>query len=94
MSESPVETLEKALGPRLIYTGGLTSLSELERHVKFNASKGDNARLLFKVDRNPTIPVATGKGPWVSCLTWRGVPIALPSLEENPKVSLSSRQVS
>ena len=26
MSESPVETLEKALGPRLIWTGGLISL--------------------------------------------------------------------
>ena len=26
MSDSPVETLEKALGPRLIWTGGLTSL--------------------------------------------------------------------
>ena len=26
MSESHVETIEKALGPRLIWTGGLTSL--------------------------------------------------------------------
>ena len=26
MSESPVETLEKALGPRLIWSGALTSL--------------------------------------------------------------------
>ena len=26
MSESPLQTLEKALGPRLTWTGGLTSL--------------------------------------------------------------------
>ena len=32
MSESPVETLEKALGPRLIWTGVLTSLEILEAH--------------------------------------------------------------
>ena len=29
MTESPVQTLEKALGPRLIWTGGLTSLDTL-----------------------------------------------------------------
>ena len=40
MSESPVEILEKALGPRLLWTGGLTSVSHLERHAEFNASKG------------------------------------------------------
>ena len=32
--------------------------------------------------------VATGKGPWVSCLTSRSILIALPSLEETPEVSL------
>ena len=40
MYESPVETLEQALGPRIIWTGGLTSL---KRHAKCNASKGDDA---------------------------------------------------
>ena len=38
MSESPVETLETAVGVRLIWTGGLTSLWPLERHTEFNAS--------------------------------------------------------
>ena len=46
MSESPVETLEKAVGLCLIWTGGIISLLHLERHMEFNASKGDDA-LLF-----------------------------------------------
>ena len=37
------------------------------------------------------MPVATGKGTWVSCLTSRGVSIALPCFEENPEVSLTTR---
>ena len=94
MSESPVETLEKALVPRLISTGGLTSLWQLERDAEFNVSKGDNAWVLLKIYRNPNIPVATGKGPWVSSLTLRGIPIALPSLEENTEVFLATRQES
>ena len=40
------------------------------------------------------MPVATGKESWVSHLTLRGVPIALPCLEENPEVSLETRQES
>ena len=43
ISESPVETLEKALGPRLMWIGGLTSLGHLERHAEFNSSKVDDA---------------------------------------------------
>ena len=43
MSESPVETLEKAVGLRLIWIGGVTSVRHLERHTDFNASKGDDA---------------------------------------------------
>ena len=39
MSESPVETLEKDVGLRLIRTGGILSLSQIERHTEFNASK-------------------------------------------------------
>ena len=39
MSESPMETTEKALCPCHIWTGGLTSLLPLERHAEFNASK-------------------------------------------------------
>ena len=37
------------------------------------------------MDRNSNIQVATGKASWVSILNLRGIPIALPSLEENPK---------
>ena len=40
MSESPVETLEKALGPRLIWTGCLTSL---------DTSRGMQSSMLQKV---------------------------------------------
>ena len=43
MSESPVETLEKAVVLHLIWTGGIIFLTHLERHTEFNASKGDNA---------------------------------------------------
>ena len=43
MSESPVETLEKAVVLRLIWTWEITSLCHLERHTEFNASKGDDA---------------------------------------------------
>ena len=48
----------------------------------------------MKTDRNPNIPVATGKGPWASCLKLRGIPNAFPLLEENPEVSLETRQES
>ena len=84
MSESPVETLGKALVPHLISTGGLTSLWQLKRNAEFSTSKGVDACLLLKIDRIPYIPVATGKGPWVSRLTSRGISIVLPCLEENP----------
>ena len=51
----------------------------------FHASKGDDACLLLKIDRDPNIPVAIGNGPWVSRLTSRGVPISLQNLEESSK---------
>ena len=53
MYESPVETQEKAVGLRLFWTLGITSLWHLERHTEFNASKGDDAFLFLKMDRNP-----------------------------------------
>ena len=59
-----------------------------------HASKRDDAWLLLKINRNPNIPVATGIEHWFSCLTSRGIHIALPSLEDNPKLSLASRQES
>ena len=61
MSESLVEALKKAVGLRLIWTGGITSLCHLEKHTEFNASKGDDALLFLKMDRNPNITVPTGK---------------------------------
>ena len=61
MSDSPVETLEIAVSLRLTWTGGITSLCHLERHTEFNASKGDNALLFLRMDRNPNITVPTRK---------------------------------
>ena len=61
MSESPVKTLEKAVGLRLIWTGGIISLCHLERHMEFNASKGDDALRILKMDRNPNITIPTRK---------------------------------
>ena len=61
MSESPVETLDKAVGLRLIWTGGMISLLHLERPVEFKASKCDDALLFLKMDRNPNITVPTRK---------------------------------
>ena len=55
ISESPVETLEKAISLRLIWTGLIISPCHLERHTEFNASKGDDALLLMKMDKNPNI---------------------------------------
>ena len=43
MSESPVETLEKAVVLSFIWIGGITSLCYLERHREFKASKRDDA---------------------------------------------------
>ena len=43
MSESPVETIEKALDLPFIWTWGLKSFSNFERRVEFNASIGDGA---------------------------------------------------
>ena len=80
MSESPVETLEKAIALRLMWIRGITSLWYLERHTKFKASKGEDAWLFLKMDRNPKITVPTRKWALVSCLTSRSVRIVLPSL--------------
>ena len=38
MSESPVETLDKAIGFRLMWTVYLTSVCTLERHTEFHHS--------------------------------------------------------
>ena len=80
MSESPVETLEKAIVLRLIWIGVITSLWYLERHTEFKASKGDDAWLFLKMDRNLNITVPTRKWALVSCLTFRSIHNVLPSL--------------
>ena len=80
MSESPVETLEKAIVLRLIWIGGITTLWYLERHKKFKASKGYDAWLFLKMDRNPNITVPTRKWALVFWLTSRSVRIILQSL--------------
>ena len=79
-SESPVETLEKAIVLRLIWIGGITSLWYLERHMEFKASKGDDAWLFLKIYRNPNITVPTRKWDLVACFTSKVVRIVLPSL--------------
>ena len=81
MSESPVETLEKAIDFSLIWTGGLTSLWTLESHTEFNPSCGDDAWLFLKMDRSPNITVPNRKWNSGSCLTSRSVRIVLPSLD-------------
>ena len=43
MSESHVETLEKAIVLHLFWTEGLKSLRHFERCAEFNASKGFDA---------------------------------------------------
>ena len=60
MSESPVETLERAVGLRLIWTGESYHFDTL-RHTEFNASQGDDAFLFLKMDRNTYITVPTRK---------------------------------
>ena len=80
MSESPVQTLEKAIVLHLIWIGGITSLWYLERHTEFKASKGDDTWLFLKMDRNRNITVPNRKWALVSCLTSRSVHIVLPSL--------------
>ena len=80
MSESSVQSLEKALGPSLIWTGGLTS---------HDTSRGPQSSLLQKLPRPDSslkligIPISLckpRKGPLVSHLTSRGVCIILPNL--------------
>ena len=80
ISESTVETLEKAIVLHLSWIGGITSIWYLERHTEFKASKGDDAWLFLKTDRNPNISVPTRKWGLVSCLTSRSIHIVLPSL--------------
>ena len=80
MSESPVETQEKAIVLNLFWTEGLTFIWDFESCAEFNASKGNDAWLLVKIDRNTNITVPTNKRSLASWLTCRSVCIFLPSI--------------
>ena len=93
MSESPVETLEKALGLHFISEMGLTCLWQQESHVEFTASNFDDAWQFFNIVRNPNITVSNTKRDLDSHLTYRSVCIFLPRLDYIPELSLIPRQV-
>ena len=80
MSESPVETIQKALGLHLISKRGLTSFGQLESHVDFTASNVDDAWQFLNIVRNPNITVSNRKWSSVSLLTSRSLCIFLRSL--------------
>ena len=94
MSESPVETLQKALGLHFISERGLTCLWQLESHVEFTASNFDDAWQFFNIVRNPNNTVSNRKGDLNSLLTSRSVRIILPRLVYIPELFLIPRQVS
>ena len=93
MSESPVETLQKALGLHFISKWGLKCLWEFESHVEFTASNVDDAWQFFNIVRNPNITVSNRKTDLKSHLTSRSVRIFLPRLVYIPELSLIPRQV-
>ena len=64
----------------LIWIRGITSPGYFERHTEFKASKGDDAWLFLKMDRNPNITVPNRKWALVYCLTSGSIRIVLPSL--------------
>ena len=93
MSESPVESLEKALGLHFISKMGLTCLWQLESHVEVTASNFDDAWQFFNIVRNPNITVSYRKRDLHTHLTSRSVCIFLPRLVYIPELSLIPRQV-
>ena len=93
MSESPVETLQKALGLHLISKRDLTCLWQLESHVEFTASNFHDVWQFFNIVRNPNITVSNRKRDVNSHLTSRSVCIFLPRLVYIPQLSLIPRQV-
>ena len=93
MSESPLETLEKALGLHFISKMGLTCLWQLESHVEFPALNCDDAWQFFNIFRNPIITVSNRKRDLDSHLTSRSVCIFLLHLVYIPELSLIPRQV-
>ena len=94
MSESPVETLQKALGLHFISKRGLTCLWQLQSHVEFTASNVDDAWQFFNIVRHPNINVSNRKRDLNSHLTSKSVRIVLPRLVYIPELFLIRRQVS
>ena len=93
MYESPVETLEKALGLHFISKMGLTCLWKLESHVEFTSSNYDDAWQFFNIVSNHNITVSNRKRDLDSHLTSRSVCIFLPRIVYIPELSLIPRQV-
>ena len=98
MSESPVESLEKA--KESLEKDKVPALSGQESSHPFDTLRGTQSSMLqkvtmpdsfFKIVTNPNITVATRKVAWVSHLTSRSVRIDLPSLEEIPEVPFVTR---
>ena len=94
MSESPVETIQRALVLYFISKRGLTCLWQLESHVEFTASNFDDAWQFFNIVRNPDIIASNSKRALNSHLTSRSVCIVLPRLVYIPELSLIPRQLS
>ena len=94
MPESPVETLQEALGLNFSSERGLTWLWQLESHVKFTASNLNDAWQFFNIVRNPNNTVSNRKRDLNSHLTSRSVRIVLPRLVYIPELSVIPRQVS
>ena len=94
MSETRVETLQKALGLHLISKGGLTSLWQLESHVEFTVSNVDDAWLFCNTVGNSNITVSNRKRDLHSHLTSRSIRIVLSRLVYIPELSLIPKQVS
>ena len=93
MSESPVETLERALVLHFISKMGVTYLWQLESHVEFTATNFDDAWQFFNRVRNPNITVSNRKRDLNSNLNYRSLCIFLPRLVYIPELSLIPRQV-
>ena len=94
MSESPLETLQKALGLHFFTKRGLTCLWQFESHMEFTASNVRDAWQFFNIVRNPNITVSNRKRDLNFHLTSRSIGIVLPSLVYIPELSLIPRQVS
>ena len=75
-----METLEKAIVLHHFWTEGLTSFCHIEKCAEFIVSRGDDALLFVKIDRNTNITVPTNKGRLASRLKFSSVRTVLPSL--------------